>query len=96
MYRAGKVSFVIRPHLCPLPQERSFPNTVLVYSNADAPNPAAGFSRTREQFLLLLGEKAGMREEDQAILVKTRLQLLIPRPQLLLSKVEPGHFKAVV
>ena len=55
----------------------------------DMANPAAGFSKRWEPFLLLLGEKAGMREEDQAILVKTRLKLLLP-------EVEPGHFKAVV
>jgi hypothetical protein len=56
-----------RPHLNPLPEERTSPATLLFRPAIVRPIPPQTFQTTREQFLLLLGEKAGMREDSKII-----------------------------
>jgi len=56
-----------RPHLNPLPEERTSPATLLFRPAIVRPIPPQTFPKTREQFLLLLGEKAGMREDSKII-----------------------------
>ena len=47
------------------PRERILGVMLFVGSNGYLTNPAPNFAKTRKQFLLLLGEKAGMREDKK-------------------------------
>ena len=77
------------PHL--IPQERFLPITLSVGSNGCLNNPASGFSKTRETIHLLLGEKAGMREDKQLTFVFARPHLC-PNPCWLLHcSIEVGR-----
>jgi hypothetical protein len=56
-----------RPHLNPLPEERTSPVALLFHPAIVRPIPPQKFQKTQEQFLLLPGEKAGMREDLKII-----------------------------
>jgi hypothetical protein len=64
-----KVSFEVRPHPDPPPEEKEQPAGGISCSNINpakpdlgSANPVAHFCKTQGTFLLLLGEQAGMRE----------------------------------
>jgi hypothetical protein len=55
--------FDARPHPSLLPQEKESPLYAWMLSADHPANPVAGFSKRRRMILLLLGEKAGLRED---------------------------------
>ena len=58
-----QVCVVDRPHLNPLPRGEDFTHHAFWFANDRTANPVAGFSVRRRKILLLLREKAGLRED---------------------------------
>jgi hypothetical protein len=60
--RRNEFGFDARPHLFPLPQERTTPRMVSRWRKVVRQIQSRKFSEKRRKFLLLLGEKAGLKE----------------------------------
>ena len=58
----NEICFTLALTLNPLPQERKSPLADSGFADDCPANPVAGFSKRRRTILLLLGEKAGLRE----------------------------------
>jgi hypothetical protein len=58
--------FFARPQPDLLPQEKEQQSRFLFFADGRPANPVAGFSMSRRMILLLLGEKAGLRESVAA------------------------------